>query len=502
MPNGVEPTPDLATGMPKVSNGGKTLTIHIKPNIKYSAPLQNRTVKSADIKYGMERTFLPQVGNGYSGVYWSSIKGVKAFQDGKAKDISGLQTPNATTLVINMTTPVGVLATGQALALPGTIPVPKDYAAKYDKGEISHYGEHQVFTGPYMIKNDGHGNLTGYQAGKKIQLVRNPSWNAKTDFRPAYLNTITALAGNDLTVGSRRILSGQNMVSGDFAAPPTEVLKSALSNNKSQLVIEPSQGIRFIALNTTVKPLDNINVRKAIFAATDPTTLRLTRGGPTLGPLATHFIPPGIPGFDQAGGLKGPNLDFIQHQTANLALAHKYLKAAGFSNGMYHGPKLLMVGDNQPPASKTGEAFQSQLAKIGVQVQYRQVPHATMLTKFCGVPKSKTAICPNLGWGKDFFDAQSMIDPIFNGKNIVPVGNANYAQVNDPKLNAMMNKAETLTTSSQRAVAWAKIDDAVSQGAYIIPWLWDNQINFDSKNVAGVRNKFNSSWDLSFTSIK
>jgi peptide/nickel transport system substrate-binding protein len=397
---------------------------------------------------------------------------------------------------------VGVLATGQALALPGTIPVPKDYAAKYDKGEISHYGEHQVFTGPYMIKNDGHGNLTGYQAGKKIQLVRNPSWNAKTDFRPAYLNTITALAGNDLTVGSRRILSGQNMVSGDFAAPPTEVLKSALSNNKSQLVIEPSQGIRFIALNTTVKPLDNINVRKAIFAATDPTTLRLTRGGPTLGPLATHFIPPGIPGFDQAGGLKGPNLDFIQHQTANLALAHKYLKAAGFSNGMYHGPKLLMVGDNQPPASKTGEAFQSQLAKIGVQVQYRQVPHATMLTKFCGVPKSKTAICPNLGWGKDFFDAQSMIDPIFNGKNIVPVGNANYAQVNDPKLNAMMNKAETLTTSSQRAVAWAKIDDAVSQGAYIIPWLWDNQINFDSKNVAGVRNKFNSSWDLSFTSIK
>ena len=36
------------------------------------------------------------------------------------------------------------------------------------------------------------------------------------------------------------------------------------------------------------------------------------------------------------------------------------------------------------------------------------------------MPKSNVAICPNLGWGADFFAAQSFIDPLFNGKNIVP----------------------------------------------------------------------------------
>src|SRR6266542_2639785 len=50
-PDETKPTPDLATGSPKVSNGTKTVTVTIKSGIKYSPPLQNRTVKTADIKY-------------------------------------------------------------------------------------------------------------------------------------------------------------------------------------------------------------------------------------------------------------------------------------------------------------------------------------------------------------------------------------------------------------------------------------------------------------------
>src|SRR5436309_14532570 len=73
-PDGTKPTPDLATGAPKVSNGDKTITITIKTGIKYSPPLQNRTVKTADIKYALERCFLPQVGNGYANSYYADIE--------------------------------------------------------------------------------------------------------------------------------------------------------------------------------------------------------------------------------------------------------------------------------------------------------------------------------------------------------------------------------------------------------------------------------------------
>src|SRR5438128_8182015 len=47
-PSETKPTPDLATSAPKVSNGNKTITITIRSGIKYSPPLQNRTVKTAD----------------------------------------------------------------------------------------------------------------------------------------------------------------------------------------------------------------------------------------------------------------------------------------------------------------------------------------------------------------------------------------------------------------------------------------------------------------------
>ncbi|HEX8066723.1 MAG TPA: ABC transporter substrate-binding protein [Thermoleophilaceae bacterium] len=496
-----KPVPDFAQGAPQVTDGGKTVTIKLRRGVKFSPPV-NREANSSDVKYALERIFLPQVGNGYASVYFGNLVGVDEYTDGKAKEIKGIETPDPQTLVLKFSKPSGVVATAEALTLPGTAPVPKDYAEKYDKGETSTYGQHAVYTGPYMIPSDKSGKATGYKPGKRIELVRNPNWDAKTDFRPAHVDKILALGGNDATIASRKILNGKSFVSGDFAAPPTPVLKQALSSKKDQLDIVPSGGNRFIALNTKVKPLDDVNVRKAIVAVTDRNELRLTRGGPTLGTVATHWIPPGIPGFEEAGGEAGTGVDFLKNPNGDLALAQEYLRKAGFASGKYSGKPLLMVGDDEAPANKTGEAFQAQLEKLGFKLTYRQVPHATMLSKFCGVPKAAVALCPNLGWGKDFYDSQSMVDPVFNGKNIVETGNANYAQLDDPELNAAMDKAETLTEVTARAKAWGEIDKRVTELAPVVPWLWDNQVNIRSSNVKGVVNAFNSSYDLTFSSLE
>src|SRR6185295_20081558 len=105
--------------------------------------------------------------------------------------------------------PVGVLtfANGGALGMPCTIPVPKAYAQKYDQGKTSTYGEHQVFTGPYMIEGAGSGTVpqSGYQPGKLISLVRNPSWDKATDFKPAYFDKIIIKNGGDVAVTSRQV---------------------------------------------------------------------------------------------------------------------------------------------------------------------------------------------------------------------------------------------------------------------------------------------------------
>ena len=303
-----QPSPDLATGPAQVSDGGKTVTVKIKSGVKFSPPV-NREVTTADVKYAMERDFMPRVGNGYSNAYWGDIEGAKQFAAGKADSISGIETPDDQTLVIHLTRPTAAVAIG-AMALPGTAPVPKEYASKFDKGSHSTYGQHLVTTGPYMVQNNSSGKVTGYDPGHRIVMVRNPNWDKSTDFRPAYLDKVVVEEGNDPTVGNRKVLTGQDMVANPVdMPPPSAVLKQASNSYKSQLLGGTFTGrFRYVALNTKVKPFDNINVRKAVIAGIDKSAMQLAFGGPAVGDIPTHFLSPGLAGFDQSGGKQGPCL--------------------------------------------------------------------------------------------------------------------------------------------------------------------------------------------------
>ena len=498
-----QPSPDLAAGPAQISNGGKTVTVKIKSGVKFSRPV-NRAVTSADVAYAMTRDFLPAVGNGYATAYWGDIVGAKQFAAGKSKSIPGITTPDPHTLVLHLSRPTAAIVVG-AMALPGTAPVPKDYAQKYDSGKISTYGQHVVFTGPYMIPNSSSGKITGYSPGHKITLIRNPNWNKSTDFRPAYLDKIIVDEGNDLTVGNRKILTGQSMVGNqsDLEAPPA-ILKQASQSYKSQFIPGGFTGrFRYIALNTTIKPFDNINVRKAVIAAMNKNALRLAFGGPLVGGLPTHFLSPGLAGFNEAGGMAGPNLDFMKTPNGNPTLAAQYMKKAGYPSGKYTGGgSFLMVTDSASNQRKVAETALSTFKALGFNVTFRAVTRDTMYSKFCGVPKAKVAICPSVGWLKDFADPQTVLDPTFNGKNIIPTNNSNWPQLNDPAINKAMNSAETILDPAQRAKAWGKIDDQVTAAAPGVLWLWDKGPSLESKNVNGVLNKENAAWDLAFTSLK
>jgi peptide/nickel transport system substrate-binding protein len=498
-----KPSPDLAASEPTVSDDGKTVTVKIRKGVKFSPPV-NREVTSKDVKYAMERDFLPQVGNGYAGAYWGDIVGVDEYKAGKAKEISGITTPDDQTLVIKLKRPTASIVIG-AMALPGTAPVPKEYAAKYDQGKLSQYGLHLVTTGPYMVQNDASGKITGYQPGRRITMVRNPNWDKSTDWRPAYLDKIIVEEGSDPNVGNRKILDGQSLVGNptDLAPTPQFIKQNINGAKKDQLVPSPYTGrTRWVSLNTQVKPFDNINVRKAVFAGLDRKAMNLAFGGETVGKIANHIIPPGVSGFDQSGGFAGPDLDYLKKPEGDPALAAEYMKKAGFSSGKYSGPSITMVADSSTNQKAAATVVLNSLKNLGFSVNFRPVTRDTMYSKYCGIPKSKTPICPSTGWLKDFADPQTMLDPTFNGKNIVPSNNSNWPQLNVPAINQAMDKAETVVGDDARAQAWANIDKMVMEQAAAITWQWDKPILVRSANVNGVLNKANAAWDLSSMSLK
>jgi peptide/nickel transport system substrate-binding protein len=494
-------TPDLATGPPQISPDGLTITVQLRRGVRYAPPV-DREVKAADVKYAMERAFSANVPNGYALAYFKDIKGAPQ-SPGRIRDIPGIRTPDDHTLVFELTKPAAPLVS-QALAMPMTAPVPREYAAKLDRRSPTDYDQYVAFSGPYMIRNDPHtGKLVGRKPGRLIELVRNPNWDPKTDFRPAYLDAIDIEEGNtDATVSSRRVLENSGLIQGD-GAPPAAVIKQAVTRYKDQIVFVPAGANRYISMNTTVKPFDDINVRKAVIAAFDRRAMQLTRGGETAGDIATHFLPPQFPGFEDAGGMKGTGADFLRNPDGDMKLAAEYMKKGGYPSGRYTGDEqFLMVATNADPGKKSAEVALAQFQKLGFKMNFRTAPQDTLYTKFCNVPKEQVVICPNVGFSKDFLDPQSMLDPTFNGKNILPAGNSNWSQFDDPAVNAKMEAAGRIAPGAERNKAWGEIDRMVTDRAAAIPWFWDKQPLIASQDVHAVANAYQTTWDLSFSSLK
>jgi peptide/nickel transport system substrate-binding protein len=504
-PGSVNAVPDLAASMPKVSPDGRVLTVHIRKGVRFSPPV-NRAVTSADVKYAIERGFDTSVANGYVGAYFGDLVGAPTSPTHRVPNISGIETPNATTIVFRLRHPSGVFV--GALGMPITAPVPASYARPFDAETVSTYGLHQVATGPYMIKNNASGSINGigYQPNKLIELVRNPNWNAKTSWRPANADEILFKEGfQDPTVMTRQILSGSADVNGDTPPPPAE-LRSLLSNSadKKQLVFTPTGGSRYIALNTRKAPFNKLAVREAVAYVLDRNAMRLTRGGPIDGRIATHFIDPSFKdkGFDQAGGLAFnpfPSANF----NGNVAKAKQLMKKAGYKSGLYTGPQVTMVADNTPPGSNTAEVVAADMAKIGFKVKTISVTHTTMYTRFCNVPKSEPNICPNVGWLPDFHEPQTVLDVTFNGKNITSSNNSNWPLLNNPSINRAMDRAERIVNPNARYAAWGRIDQMVTRTAVAIPWLWEQYPTLFSSRVTPSTELWNGgSPDVTFMAVK
>ena len=94
-----------------------------------------------------------------------------------------------------------------------------------------------------------------------------------------------------------------------------------------------------------------------------------------------------------------------------------------------------------------------------------------------------------------------MLDPTFNGENVIPENNSNWPALDVPEINEAINEARLIDDLDERNQAWADVDTMVMEQAPVIPFIWDDQANIQSADVAGVVNKFNANWDLAFSSL-
>jgi peptide/nickel transport system substrate-binding protein len=493
------PVPDLAEGPPVVPPDGLSVTVRLRAGVRFSPPV-NREVTSADVKYAIERGFFRTVASPYAGLYFGDLVGAR---EGAAPGtaIAGLETPDARTLVLRLARPRGGLVAA-ALVMMLTAPVPREYAAALDARNPSAYGRRQVATGPYMIQNDAQGNAVGYRPGRGILLVRNPNWVAATDFRAAFLDRIDVRrVDENIDRLGRRVLRGRAVVPFDFG-PSNNVLRRERPRRRGQFISLPAGAVDFMALNTRRPPLNNVNLRRAIVAGMDRAGLRRDAGGRSTGPLATHFIPPGVPGFTEAGGLRGPRRGLYDRPRGSVRRAARFLRRAGYRSGRFTGRRALVVITPDDPAARSAEAIvRRSLTRLGFRVRFRRLnPDEGFAV--CSRPTGRYHICGG-GFVRDFPDAETILSPLFNGEAIIPQNNSNISLFNNASINRAMQDAQALTDPGARANAWAAIDRRITALAPAIALKWPNAISIRSADVAGVvSHTFPGFWDVSFTSLR
>jgi peptide/nickel transport system substrate-binding protein len=502
--NSTRTVPDLAAGPPRISGDGKTITVRIKRGIRFGPPV-NREVTATDVKYAIERSFSVSVTNGYVSLYFSDLVGYPAKPPKTPKPVSGIRTVGKYTIVFKLERPSTTLV--GALVMPNTAPIPKEYAAKYDVKTTSDYGFHQAATGPYMFEADSSGNIRGegYTPGRQMRLVRNPNWNARTDYRPAYLDSIEVREGfTDTSVGVRQILNGVADAGGDYYVIPGPVLKQVATNARYRdNWYTWANGFTYLGLNTAKEPFDNVNVRRAASYVLDKNALRLLAGGPISGEIATHVLGPEFKGkgFEAAGGLAFDPYRSRNH-SGNVNKAKAEMRKAGFADGMYDGPSVTMYAFNVTPTPQQAKVVAASLAKIGIDVDIKLASIDAMFTKFCVVQRFLPEVC-TLGWFPDFKDPVTMIDPLFNGKAINPNYTNNMSLFNDPAVNRAIERAKRIKNEEARDAAWGRIDRMILQKAPIIPIQWSNNVNVVSDRVVPAKSLWNAGvLDLSATSIE
>jgi peptide/nickel transport system substrate-binding protein len=468
--DGLKLVPDLAAEMPTISDDKKTYTFKLKPGVKFE---DGSPITSKDIKYGVERVFAQDVLSG-GPTYLIDVLDQGQSYPGPYKDtdpnklgLKSVETPDDNTIIFKLKDPLSDFA--YLLAMPGAGPVPKDK----DTGDK--YGAKPVSSGPYKFQS--------YDQGKKAVLVRNDQWDSKTDtVRKALPDQIDFTIGTAPEEIDNQLLSGEI----DIDTAQTGVQQGAqpkilLDPEKKKNADTPNTGfIRYFSINTKVAPFDNEHCRKAVEYATDKTTMQTARGGADAGgDIATNMLPPNIAGHDEYDPYN------TKSGKPQIDKAKEELAACGKPNGF----DTVIATRNSGKEPKSAEALQAALKNVGINARLDPTDASLYFRSTIGSPSNTHAKGYGLmmaGWGADFPTGYGFLSVLVDGRTILPSGNNNYAELNDPAINSLIDQAKAESDPKKAADIWGQINHKVMDAAVMVPFVYDKALNYRNPRVTNV----------------
>jgi len=468
--------PNLAEGMPTVSDDRLVYTIKIKKGVYFAEDAcfkdkTTRELKAADFVFAWKRIANIKTRSKNWFFFDNRIVGLDEFRQytktcknpadvDYSRQVSGLKTPDDYTLVVTLKKPWPQFLF--LLAHLPSAPIAKEAVDFYGKDIINH----PVGTGPFKLKL--------WSRGSYIEMVKNPRYRsalyptqgqAGDDEKGLLKDSGKEMPFVDRIIWRilpedqpRWLMFMQGKV--DITGIPKDNFGQAVAMGRG---LTPEMKKRNIKLATFQEPDTfwvgfnmkdpllggNKPLREAISCAIDRAEwIELFFNG--RGDIAHGFIPPIMPGYD-------PDIVKISKSRYDPDRAKELIQQAKqLHGGKLDGLKLTMAGTDTT-YRQMGQFLGSALQNVGLQVRVEYVDWPTYLEKL----RTRSVQMYSSGWIADYPDVESFMQ-VFYSKNAPWPNSSNYSS---EKFDKIYEQAALMPDCPERTQLYRKAQRIVVEDA-------------------------------------
>lgn len=301
---------------------------------------------------------------------------------------------------------------------------------------------HPVGTGPFIFES--------WVPGEKITLTRNNNyWAGEAKVSEIEFKVIDSNQDKVELLRSGEVHIIDQLTQSDA----TEINAS----DALKLYYRPFFNVGYLALNNSIAPFDNQNVRKAVSLLIDKTAL-INDAKNALARPANSFLPPVIMGYHE--GIKSDTLD--------IERAKQLLVEAGYSEGLN---VTLWVMDRPrtylPNPVVTAMALKEQLEKGNIFVTLEIIPWDSYIEDI----KTGVHEMALIGWNGDIVDPDNFLYTIFASYDSNPGLSFNYAFYKNDQVDRLLVQARRVTDLEFRASLYRELQEIITEDVVSIPLM-------------------------------
>ena len=456
------PEGKIVDGMAKegweISEDGKTYTFHLKDDIKWS---NGDPVTAGDFEYAWKFALNPNTAADYAyqlyylegGEEYNSadIKKLSADELKALEDKVGVKALDDKTLEVKLkeATPYFIDLTSFYTYYPVNKKVQEATPKWYTEADTF------VSNGPFK--------LTEWKHKESLKLEKNENYYDKDKIK---LDEVDFAVIDNESTAYQMYQNGEL----DMVYPlPQDVLPTL--DGKKEYHNGPDLSTYYYNLNTKVKPLNNIKVRKAISMAIDRKSIveNVAQGGQQ---PAYSVVPPGIPEGDNGDYQENGGDLFKEDLKGAKALLEEGLK----EEGMDKMPKFSILYNTNEGHKKIAEAVQAMLKEnLGIEVQLENVEFQVKLDR----EKAGEYQMSRAGWVGDYVDPMTFMDLW------VTDGAYNDADWSNKEYDQLIKTAKTSMDTETRMKAMHDAEKILMDEMPIVPIYFYTKPYVLKENVKG-----------------